>query len=190
VTFDHVVQAAVRSIAERFGPRGLVLVKMDRQYDDLYRIHYSWNGLDFHHVLDEQGSNVFVLELSEIVVLDEATHPGVIRAALAAMNRLHSRLHYVRCLLIPVDPEPSALVAVDCDVELARRAMGWLLEPLPDQSAHLTLNFEMPLLEPLAKQRLDAFDVAMTFLIEGAQMVLTDLHGSGFPVVPTPKAAA
>ena len=67
--------------------------------------------------------------------------------------------------------------------------MGWLLEPLPDQRAHLTLNFEMPLLGTPARQRLAAFDVAMTFLVEGAQMVLTDLHGSGFAVVPGARAA-
>ena len=187
--FDQVVQDRVRAIGKRFGPRGLAPVKADRQQPDLYRLHFRWNGLDFHHVLDEQAMDVFVLELSEFVVLDEATHPGVIRAALAAMNRLHGRLHYVRCLLLPIDSEPSTLIAIDGDLEAGRRALGWLVEPLPDQRAHLTLNFEMPLLGSPSKQHLDAFDLGMTFLVEGAQMVLTDLHGSGFPVVPASREA-
>lgn len=184
MTFDHIVDTEVQSILQSFGPRGLSLVSTDRQDDDLFRVHFSWNGLDFHHVVDEQAMNVFVLELSELAVLDEATHPGVIRGALAAMNRLHGRLHYVRCLLVPIDADPSTLITLDVDPEAARTTMGWLLEPLPDQRAYLTLNFEMPLLGPPAEQRLEAFDVAMTFLVEGAQMVLTDLHGAGFAVVP------
>ena len=128
-----------------------------------------------------------MLELSQLVELDETKQPGVIRAALAAMNRLHSRLHYVRCVLVPVDDESSTLFAVGTGVETARRAMGWLIDPLPSQKAYLTLNFEMPLLGTDAHQRLEAFDVGMNFLIEGANMVLTDLHGSGYPVAPQAK---
>ena len=125
--FDQVVQERVRAIGKRFGPRGLAPVNADRQQPDLYRLHFRWNGLDFHHVLDEQAIDVLVLELSELVVLDEATHPGVIRAALAAMNRLHGNLHYVRCLLVPIEPDPSTLIAIDGDLEAGRRTLGWFV---------------------------------------------------------------
>nr|MBA2666602.1 hypothetical protein [Trueperaceae bacterium] len=76
--FDDTVRTEVRAILERFEPRGLAPVDVGQQDRDLYRVHFTWNGLDFHHVMDEQGVTSFVLELSEIVVLEEATHPGVI----------------------------------------------------------------------------------------------------------------
>lgn len=188
MSFHRVLDPRVEALLTRFSPRGLTLVGIDLQDDDLARVHFRWNGLDFHHVLDAQGPDVFVLELSELVVIDEATHPGVLRAALAAMNRLHGRLHHVRCLLVPIDPEPTTLIALGADLEAGRRALGWLLDPLPDQRAYLTLNFEMPLLGDPARQHVDAFDRGMSFLVEGAQMVRTDLHASGFAVVPGPRA--
>lgn len=180
----ELIAQQVTAVIHRFGAQGVQFLDIERQADDLHRVLFSWNGLRFHYVIDEEAPDQFVLELSELVVLDENAMPGVLRAAMAAFNRLHGRLHYVRCLLVPIDPDPAMLFAIDVDPSTTRAALGWLLEPEPDQRAYLTLNFGVPLFDQPDRHRLDAFDQGMAFLTEGARLILTDLYGAGFPVQP------
>lgn len=175
------VVAVVTGIMEEFGPQGLELVDIDEQAEDLHRVHFRLSGQNLHLAVDEEALYAFNLDLTDVLLLSEEDQPGVIRAALGAINRIQGSLHYIRFLLRDPNPRETSVYALDEEVD--KEDFGWLLQPLPEQNAFVSLNFDIPLFGDPSEHWVDAFRVAIPFLFDGANRLGAELQAEGFTAI-------
>ena len=177
----------VQGIMEEFASKGLEVISIAEQADDLHRVHFRLREQDLHLAVDEQALYAFSLDLTDVLQLEEDDQPGILREALGAINRIQSKLHYVRFLLR--DPNPQPISVFDLDTDSDEDDYGWLVQPLPESSAVVTLNFDIPLFGEPEAHWVDAFCVAVPTLFDGANRLAKELQAAGYsPTAPEPPA--
>lgn len=171
-------------IETAFEDRGLQLLEIEEQADDIHRLHFDIGGNRLILAIDEEALYVFTLDFCDVMVLDETRQEGVIRAALEAINNVQSRMHYVRFLL-RAHPSEQTQLFMSMDGSRPSEHMAWLTNPLPRQRGTVTVNFSMPLLGNPPDEWIEAFEAGVAFLFEATNQLAQGLRGAGFqPVRP------